>query len=162
MSRFWLRSLYGLLNPPHHALGSVAIVDRSRVPEYDRAISIINYWVEERLFSLNPKTHNPTSRLRFLSSTVQMASLGFLLNHEQTQRYLNRVPFVIKRPPPVFFRGHDSILHCVLRALDGSGENSFVDGIIFLQCVLSLVFGCTTSLTLCCGYQACQRPQAKS
>ncbi|KAK7678070.1 hypothetical protein QCA50_019011 [Cerrena zonata] len=131
--RFWLKSLYELLNPPHPTLGSLANVDWSTIPEFDKGVLTINYWVQDRLFSLNPFTLVEMSRWLFLSSVLQMSSLGFLLNFRQTQRYLHRVPFVYKRPPFNFISGHHSIIHSVLRSLDGSGNNPFNDGFVFLR-----------------------------
>lgn len=107
------------------------------IPEYSKGILSVNYWVQDRLFSLTPCSPIERVRQTFLTSIVQNSSLGFLLDREQAQKYLNRAPFVYKRPPFYLFReGSHSIIHSVLRSLDGSGEYSFSDGLTFLWLVI--------------------------
>ncbi|KAK7688199.1 hypothetical protein QCA50_008569 [Cerrena zonata] len=132
--RIWLQNIYNLLHPIHHSLGSFANIHLANFPEAQKAIPIINHWVEDCLFSLRSDRFSPF----FLNNLVQMSSLAFLLNRFRAQRYLGIIPCVQKEPLRRYIREDNmNIVHDILKLLDGSGELPIVAGVLFLKRVVS-------------------------
>lgn len=121
-----------MIYPAHHSLGSAANVSTHDIPEAEKALHVINHWVEDRLFSL--KSRLPKSY--FINALIQMSSLAFTLNKTRAQKYLRRIPCVLWEPAQQYLRENDqNIVSDILEVLDGSVKHSVVVGILALKYV---------------------------
>ncbi|CAL1697343.1 unnamed protein product [Somion occarium] len=131
--RFWLTLLFQALYPPHYILGSLANLDKLRIPEFERGIQVVNNWIQDLFFTLSAQ-ENPQ---RFLTTVIQAASIAFVFQKPSAQEFLKRAPCVVN-PPESLKRDHERfVLHDLLEALDGSQVWSISAGTLGLRHICS-------------------------
>ena len=101
------------------------------MPELPEAITILNQWIEGRLFSLRSDTPNPF----FLSALIQMCSLAFFFDGNHARDYLTRLPCILDDEPMECYISEDkaNIIYDIVAFLDGGGPNPLSSGINSLK-----------------------------
>ncbi|KAI0042889.1 hypothetical protein FA95DRAFT_510755 [Auriscalpium vulgare] len=89
MRRKWLRRLESALNPMQHLSGSIFVMRLDQIPKGPEPFAIIRTWIEDVLFSQNPR--RPELYNDFLTNFLNTVILGLRLDKRTTDRHLHRV-----------------------------------------------------------------------
>ena len=100
------------------------------MPELPEAITILNQWIEDRLFSLRSNMPKPF----FLSALIQMCSLALFFDGNHARNYLIRLPCILDQPMECYIsEDKANIIYDIVAFLDGGGPNPLSSGINSLK-----------------------------
>ena len=128
----WIGRLYDTLNPPHHYLGSRAILDLTGFEHTDRILRIVGEWVRSILYDLRP-TQAPD---KFLTLFMRAADFYFSPPSVGSARYMSNLPCMARiNIPNDYLRGPDarSVVKDLLEALESSRPACLPYGVLFLR-----------------------------
>ncbi|THH32624.1 hypothetical protein EUX98_g1581 [Antrodiella citrinella] len=154
--KFWLSVLYHGLFPPSPKLGSNVHFDLTKVPEATRAMPIIQDWLRNIFYSLDPREQS----LSFLHHLVEMLQLVFVLDPHSAQDYLLRAQCMKARPMWLLrnkdHQGGFYVVNDLVELLRGKAAHTISFGILFIKHVASETRGVNISalcrlIELVCG-----------
>ena len=116
-----------MLYPAHHAFGSLANLDKARIPEYDRAIQVVNNWIEEFFFDA---TVQPT-QTDFLSVVIQRTCLALEFQPTTAHDIIKRSPWLANLPKSSPKRkGDEFVLYDFLNTLTRMPRTGITSGML--------------------------------
>ena len=126
----WLDALFKMLYPIHHTLGSVANLDKTRIPEYTRAVQVVNNWIRDFFFDATEKsTHRG-----FLTAAIQRACLALEFQPSNAQDIFKRSPWIANPPRGSPQRDGDRfLLHDLLDALTRAPLTGLISGMLAIK-----------------------------
>ncbi|TCD62368.1 hypothetical protein EIP91_006977 [Steccherinum ochraceum] len=136
--KYWLEVLYHALYPPSSRLGSLMLLDRSKIPEGGRAVPIIRDWLRNLFYSFDPRARNQ-SRM-FVSHMTDLVQLAFYFDREDAQAYISRIPCVANAPPPWLLRNQDKssyVINDLIELVKSDSEHAISTGVLFLKHICS-------------------------
>ncbi|KAE9400954.1 hypothetical protein BT96DRAFT_620070 [Gymnopus androsaceus JB14] len=134
---FWLARLYNAIFPPSHVLGTRATADFLQIPEFPKAVKIIQQWVRDAVYQ---RIFNPPNT--FLSDLTRLGTLAMVFDrpYALSQSLLRRGRYAFLACPPIFVRpGSDQVVFEIIGLLEAdvdSNPNYLVAGILSLKHIM--------------------------
>ncbi|KAF9229832.1 hypothetical protein BS17DRAFT_744362 [Gyrodon lividus] len=130
----WLSHLYEAFNPQFHVQGSTADLDLSMIPGGHESIRVMNHWVRDALYGLDPNYDRPG----FLTAVLKLTSLIFAFDRSDALKCINQAPFNTRHMKPHHFLYLDGryLVEDIVNLFDGVAQTSISSGILFLRHIL--------------------------
>lgn len=128
--RHWLGRLYEAMNPPSDMIGTFSNLNRTLLPDNQKAFQVVKLWVHELVYSLDFLPQTP-----FLTRWMRGATLSFAFDQKEatyaTQH--SRSMSTYARPGQYLRNGGGYILQDLLRFLEGKEPSSLALGGLALR-----------------------------
>lgn len=119
-----------MLYPIHPTLGSVANLDKTRIPEYNKGIQVVNNWIKDFFFDVAAVP----SQTELLTVTIQRACLALEFQPSAARDIFKRSPWLTDLPAGSPKRdGEALVLHDFIDALSGTQPTSIISGMLGMR-----------------------------
>ncbi|KLO20395.1 hypothetical protein SCHPADRAFT_897689 [Schizopora paradoxa] len=157
LHRKWLERISQLMFPARHTLGNAGIASSRCSQEQFRVLAIVQTWVLERAFSLDPNR----AFKYFLDAVSQMLNFSFWFNKVSTNEFIWRVPFLSDAKYRISLGLSEGTFYSppnLVSVIGLTNMGSILQGVVFLRFMLEprkrfpmSVFHFTELVELLCG-----------